>query len=258
MAADSAGNDLSAVGVPTGGLVAVAPYDAANVIPDSDMGETPLSLPVGYDLLGLVKQDGAPSHSRESGDAIEFWQKGYKLAGEGTRAVQVNLAENNPVVLKLVEGKDPNEDGVIYVDSNLPDARVIMFMATKFKNRTEDRYNGVAQVTAVEVDQDTRGEVRGRSVTLTWAEDDLFDGSPFKMWHGTPGSSAPVTPTSVTAGTPGSFGPSGATIPATIGALRDLGDLGQDDAWTAGQYVVIGSGNVHWNGTDWATGIASV
>lgn len=191
MAADSQGNDLSAVGVPIGGLVAFAPYDPLNVIADTAMGETPLELPEGYEMLGLVKQDGAPQHQRESGDPIEFWQKGYKLAGEGTRSVQVNLAENNPAVLKLVEGKEPNTDGVIYVDSNLPDAKVLLFMATKFKGGAEDRYNGAAQVTAVEVDQDTRGEVRGRSVTLSWAEDALFDGAPFKLWHGEP---AVVTP----------------------------------------------------------------
>lgn len=186
MAVDSQGNDLSKVGVPIGGLVAVAPYDVANVISDTEIGVTPLELPVGYEMLGLVKQDGAPQHQREGGDATEFWQKGYKLAGEGSRSVQVNLAENNAAVLKLVEGKEPNSDGVIYVDSNLPDARVLLFLATKFKGGSEDRYNGAAQVTAVEVDQDTRGEVRGRSVTLSWAEDPLFDGSPFKMWHGEP------------------------------------------------------------------------
>lgn len=186
MAADSQGNDLSAVGVPIGGLVAFAEYAEENVITDAQMGVTPLELPVGYKMLGLVKQDGAPQHQRESGDALEFWQKGYKLAGEGTRSVQVNLAENNAAVLKLVEGKEADENGVIYVDSNLPDARVILFMATKFKGGAEDRYNGAAQVTAVEVDQDTRGEVRGRSVTLEWAEDPLFDGSPFKLWHGSP------------------------------------------------------------------------
>lgn len=67
----------------------------------------------------------------------------------------------------------------------------------------------------------------------------------------------PVTPTGVTAGTPGEFSPVGAEVPATIGALRALGALGQTTAWSTGEYVVIGSGNVHWNGTDWATGVAS-
>lgn len=185
MSKDAQGNDLSAVPVPTGGLLAFAPYGVENVVPDEDMGATPLDLPEDYELLGLIKQDGAPQHSRESGDAQEFWQKGYTKAGDGTRAVQANLAENNLAVLKLVEGKEPDVNGVIYVDSSLPDARVMLFQATKFKGGIEERYNGVAQVTAIEVDQDTRGEVRGRSVTLTWQEDDLFNGSPFKMWAGT-------------------------------------------------------------------------
>lgn len=193
MAADTQGNDLSAVGVPIGGLVAFAPYATEGVVADAEMGATPLTLPTGYLKLGLVKQDGAPQHAREAGDAIEFWQKGYIMAGEGTRTLQVNLAESNSAVLKLVEGKEPNTDGVVYVDSNLPDARVLLFLATKFKSGAEERYNGVAQVTAVEVDQDERGSVRGRSVTLTWQEDPLFNGAPFKMWAGVPGA-APVAP----------------------------------------------------------------
>lgn len=185
---DAAGNDLSAVPVPTGGLLAFAPYDVENVVADADLGKTPLALPEAYELLGLIKQDGAPQHARESGDNLEFWQAGYTKPGDGTRTVQVNLAENNAAVLKLIEGKTADSNGVIYVDSSLPSARVLLFQATKFKGGMEERYNGVAQVTAIEVDQDTRGEVRGRSVTLTWQEDDLFNGSPFKMWAGTPGS----------------------------------------------------------------------
>lgn len=72
---------------------------------------------------------------------------------------------------------------------------------------------------------------------------------------------APVAapaPTGVTAGTPGAFTPSGATVPATIGDLRTLAllEAGTDAAWAEGTYVVIGSGNVHWDGTDWAMGAA--
>lgn len=66
-------------------------------------------------------------------------------------------------------------------------------------------------------------------------------------------------PTGVTAGTPGAFTPAGAAVPATIGDLRALAllDAGTDAAWAEGEYVVIGSGNVHWNGDDWAMGVAS-
>jgi hypothetical protein len=191
MAADSQGNDIEAVGIPIGGMVAFAPYAEENVIADADMGAKPITLPTGFKLLGLVKSDGAPQHARESDDATEFWQKGYSMPGDGTRSIQVNLAENTDTVLQLTEGKVPDTNGVIYVDSSLPDARVILFLATKYKNGTEDRYNGVAQVTAIEPDQDERGSVKGTSVTLEWREDELFadaDGKlhPFKFWHGTP------------------------------------------------------------------------
>ena len=188
MAADGQGNDLAQVGVPIGGLIAFAPYDTVGgVLSDADLGATPVTLPSGYEMLGLVKQDGAPQHAREAGDAIEFWQKGYTMPGDGTRTLQVSLAESNDAVLKLVEGKEPNSAGVIYVDSGLPAARILVFLATKFKGGREERYNGVAQVTAVEVDQDERGAVRGRSVTLTWQVDPLFNGAPFQCRIGNDG-----------------------------------------------------------------------
>lgn len=65
----------------------------------------------------------------------------------------------------------------------------------------------------------------------------------------------PPDPTGVTAGTPGAFTPSGSAVPANITALRAL-NIGSGPAWSEGQYVVIGSGNVYWTGTDWATGVA--
>ena len=205
MAADGQGNDLAQVGVPIGGLIAFAPYDTVGgALSDADLGATPVTLPSGYEMLGLVKQDGAPQHAREAGDAIEFWQKGYTMPGDGTRTLQVSLAESNDAVLKLVEGKEANSAGVIYVDSGLPEARVLVFLATKFKGGAEERYNGVAQVTAVEVDQDERGAVRGRSVTLTWQEDPLFNGAPFKMWRGQ--ADGVATPATITSALPASQG----------------------------------------------------
>lgn len=61
--------------------------------------------------------------------------------------------------------------------------------------------------------------------------------------------------TGVTAGIPGAFTPAGAAVPATIGDLRTL-DIGAGDAWATDEYVVIGSGSVHWTGDDWAMGAA--
>lgn len=82
----------------------------------------------------------------------------------------------------------------------------------------------------------------------------LFNGS-------FPATGSDITPyllaTSVSAGTPGSFGPSGATPPSNLSALRALGALGATTAWTTGQYVVLGDTTyAFWDGDSWESGIA--
>jgi hypothetical protein len=181
--ADSAGNDLSKVNIPIGGSLAFAPYAADNVIADADLGATPLTLPTGYQILGLVKKDGAPQTAIDSEDATEFWQKGYEKPGDATRTVEVTCAEDNPAVLQLTEGKTPDANGIIYVDTSLPDARLILAEIVKYRDGgIERRRNGVAQVTKVEPGQDSRGENPGTKVTLKWEEDPLFNGSPYKQF----------------------------------------------------------------------------
>lgn len=79
---------------------------------------------------------------------------------------------------------------------------------------------------------------------------------PPSLWA--PPAPEPIPPTGATAGTPGSFTPTGCDIPANITALRTLGALGNTTAWTTGQYVVLGdASNAYWNGTLWAVGIAA-
>lgn len=67
----------------------------------------------------------------------------------------------------------------------------------------------------------------------------------------------PIAVTGVTAGTPGSFTPAEATIPADLAELQGLGALGQTDPWTEGQYVVLGDeSEAHWDGDSWESGQA--
>ena len=193
MTADTQGNDLAEVGVPITGLAAFAPALVANVIEKAALAASPLVLPAAYKRLGLYKVDGGPAPSRESGDAIEFFQKGYTLAGDGTRSVVINLAEQNAAVQELIEGVEPDANGVIEVSSSLPDNRFILLVVTKYRNGKEKRQVGVASVTAVEADQQTRGEVEGQAVTFTWQEDPLFNDAPFWQFYGVPGE-APETP----------------------------------------------------------------
>lgn len=182
MAADSQGNDLDAVGVPITGVVAFAQLDVANVIAKSALGASPLVFPTGYKKLGLVKQDGAPAETRETGDAIEFWQKGYSIPGEGTRSVKVTLAEDNAAVMQLTEGKTPDANGVIEVSSSAPGNRFILFEEIRYRSGKARRREGAATVTAIEPGQQTRGETPGVAVTFTWAEDPLFNNAPFWQW----------------------------------------------------------------------------
>ena len=193
MTADTQGNDLAEVGVPITGLAAFAPALVANVIEKAALAASPLVLTEAYKRLGLYKVDGGPAPSREAGDAIEFFQKGYTLAGDGTRSVVINLAEQNAAVQQLIEGVEPDVNGVIEVSSSLPDNRFILLVVTKYRNGKEKRQVGVASVTAVEADQQTRGEVEGQAVTFTWQEDPLFNDAPFWQFYGVPGE-APETP----------------------------------------------------------------
>lgn len=253
MSADSQGNDLDAVGVPITGLAAFAPVLLANVITKALLGASPLVLPAAFKKLGLYKVDGGPAPSRENEDAIEFFQKGYTLAGEGTRAVVIGLAEQNTAVQALIEGAEPDENGVIEVSSSLPDNRFILLVVTKYRNGKEKREIGVAAVTAVEPDQSERGSVEGSNVTFTWQEDELFNGAPFWQWGPAVPGAAPTT--DVTAGTPGSF--TGGT-PGSLAALQTIGALGETTAWTTGQYVVLGDASqAHWDGDSWAAGAAA-
>lgn len=177
--ADAQGNDLDAVGVPTGGKAAFAAAVAANVVAKEDMGVWPLELPAAAKVIGLIKVDGGPAEARESDDPIEFFQAGYSLAGDGTRTTQINAAEMNAAVLELIEGEEPDANGVIEVSSTLPDNRFILYEVVVYRNGRRRFRQGVAAVTAVEPDQAERGSVHGSNITFTWQEDELFNGAPF-------------------------------------------------------------------------------
>ncbi|APZ81754.1 hypothetical protein NCPPB3778_12 [Rathayibacter phage NCPPB3778] len=182
MSADSQGNDLAAVGIPVTGLAAFAPLDVANVVAKAALGAAPLVLPTAFKKLGLYKEDGGPQDSRDSGDAIKFFQKGYQLSGEDERSVVIGLAEQNANVLSLIEGRTPDANGVIEVSSSLPDNQFILLVVTKYRNGREVRRIGAARVTSVEPDQQERGSVEGAAVTFTWTPHDIFNGAPFWQW----------------------------------------------------------------------------
>jgi len=100
------------------------------------------------------------------------------------------------------------------------------------------------------------------SPTTAWVDGQhvvLGDGSS-AYWDGTawvagvaPGE-APVVATGATAGSPGTFTPSGATAPADLAGLASVVAT-PPTPWTTGQHVILGdASHASWNGTAWVAG----
>jgi hypothetical protein len=73
------------------------------------------------------------------------------------------------------------------------------------------------------------------------------------------GGAGPIAATGATAGTPGSFTPSGAVVPANLAALQAASPAvvaSPLTLWTVGQNVVLGTGTAHWDSDSWAAGAA--
>jgi|SRR5215510_384025 len=69
-----------------------------------------------------------------------------------------------------------------------------------------------------------------------------------------PSPSVPAT--GATAGTPGTWTPSGSTPPANLAAMSGI-TASPTTAWTTGQYVVLGdNSHAHWDSSAWVTGDA--
>ncbi|MEU5427616.1 hypothetical protein AB0H73_18705 [Streptomyces olivoreticuli] len=82
------------------------------------------------------------------------------------------------------------------------------------------------------------------------------------MAHGSNSWTYAVTPlggtvaTGASAGTPGSFTPSGAVAPANLAAMATV-TASPSSAWSTGQHVVLNdSSTAYWTGTAWAAGTA--
>lgn len=189
MAQDAEGNDLGAVGVPITGFAAVQLTGGPTFVESAAGAVTPLTLPAGYEKVGLFKVDGGPQEGGDAGDAIEFFQQGYKLAGDDQPTIVINLAQFDERVRRLITGQTPDANGMVVIKGLTPDGVFPLFVATKYKNGWSRRRNGLARVSAVEADQETRGEVNGRAVTFEWIYDETIGGF-YRDWLVPPGVAA--------------------------------------------------------------------
>ena len=197
MAQDNEGNDLGAVGVPITGFAAVQLTGGPTYLSSAEGGTIPIVVPAGYEKVGLFKVDGGPQEGGDAGDAIEFFQSGYKIAGDDQPTIQINLAQFDSRVRRLITGKNPDANGMITITGLTPDTVFPLLVVTKYKNKATRVRNGLARISAVEKDQETRGEVDGRAVTFEWVYDETVGGF-YREWLIMPASVGAKTAWTVT------------------------------------------------------------
>ena len=184
MAADAFGNDITAVAVPVGGFLAIAPF--GTVIPTPILGAAPeLALDPAFDKLGLIKEDGGPQFAWEAdGDPITFWQDGYSIpSGLANVTLVATAAQTDDNVRQIVYGKVPDANGYLTVDGGGHATQYVLFSEEIFKNGViRRRVAPNVTVQSVQEDQSTRGEVLGYAITFGIGRSPAVNNDHFGEW----------------------------------------------------------------------------
>jgi len=186
MSKDIQGNDVQAVRLPVTGGIAWAPVDAANVITPAEGGDAALKLledHPAYKPLGLLKTDGGYEQTVNSTDATQFFQQGYKLAGDDTIGFKVALAQSDLDTLQWMMGVTFDKDHHAYRENAFNTGPFLVFHEVEYKNRDITRRNGVAMIVNLDEDKDQRGSIKGYQATCEWIKSPLFNGSSFSQWE---------------------------------------------------------------------------
>jgi len=171
MAADSFGNDVTAVGVPVTGHMGVAPYGTAVPTP-VEGADTAYILPAAYKLPGLLTEDGGFEWSMEAdGDPIEFWQEGFSIpSGLANVTLKVKYAQTDETVRGIIRGKTADANGYITIDGGGTSAKYVLFTEEIFKSGLiRRRVAANASIESVSEDKSERGSVLGYEVTYSIA-----------------------------------------------------------------------------------------
>lgn len=167
MAADSFGNDITAVGVPITGFLGFAP--AGTTIPTPiEGGAADFVLPVAFERAGLLTEDGGFEWTLEpDGDPIVFWQEGYQIpSGLANAELVAKLAQYDSIVRRLAWGKTPDANGYITIDAGGHALEFVVFTEEIFKNGVIRRRVAEVSVTGAKVDKSERGNVNGTELTF--------------------------------------------------------------------------------------------
>lgn len=170
MAADEAGNDIQAVGVPVTGKIAFAPYGTAMLTPVQGAEADIADLLTLFTPIGLLKNDGGPQWAwAASGDPIEFWQEGYSIpSGLADVTLAITAAEVlQAKVREIIAGITPDVNGYVEVDGGGHATRWVMYTEEIFKNGAiRRRMAPSVQLQSTAEDRSTRGDATGNALVF--------------------------------------------------------------------------------------------
>jgi len=186
MAADGAGNDILAVGVPVTGSIGIGP--AGTTLPtDAQGGVTVLSpvLNVAIIKMGLLKTDGGPALVwGPTGDPLVFWQDGYSIpSGLATVTLTATFSEIlSDKVRKVIAGVAPTADKLTIIDGGGHAVKYVIWIEEIFKNGAiRRRAINNAGILSVTEDKSTRGTDTGDVIVFTIPRDNTLGGH-FREW----------------------------------------------------------------------------
>lgn len=185
MAADTAGNDILAVGVPLGGFIGVGPFGTA--LPTAVEGAADdLTVNVAIKKLGLLKTDGGPQFAwAADGDPLEFWQPGYTIpTGLANVTLTINAAEAlADYIRQIVSGTAPDANGYTEIDGGGHATQYVLFTEEIFKSgaiRRRAAANATLQTTTE--DQSTRGDILGEQLVFKIDRSPDLNNNHFGEW----------------------------------------------------------------------------
>lgn len=185
MAADAAGNDILAVGIPVTGSIGIAPFGTAIPTPTAG-GADALVLDPAFRKLGLLKSDGGPQFAwAASGEPIEFWQDGYtEPSGLADVTLSVTAAEVlGDLYRELVAGAVPDANGYVEIDGGGHSNRYVVFTEEIFKNGAiRRRVAPWVQLQSATEDRSERGTVNGSALVFEISRSEAVGGKNFGEW----------------------------------------------------------------------------
>jgi len=183
MAADSLGNDVTAVGIPVSGFFGFAPKGTVFPTP-AEGGVSSFTLPVDFKRAGLQSDDGGFEWSlAPDGDPITFYQEGYSIpSGLATAELVLKLSQYDAVVRELAWGKTADANGYMTIDAGGHSLEFVAWTEEIFKNGVIRRRIAEISVAGAKVDKSERGTPNGTEMTLKVKRSASLNGEHIGEW----------------------------------------------------------------------------